>query len=97
MKVKAPAMLKNKYVLYILLVVALVNVLGYLAMEDYKSLGLFISVGLLSTYFSKNMAVTLLVSILVHSVIFLVLGHNHFGCPILPHFLHIIEGQLSIT
>ena len=65
MKVKAPAMLKNKYVLYILLVVALGNVLGYLAIEDYKSLGLFISVGLLSTYFSKNMTVTLIVAILV--------------------------------
>lgn len=65
MKMKAPAMLKNKYVLYILLVVALGNVLGYLAMEDYKSLGLFISVGLLSTYFSKNMSVTLIVAILV--------------------------------
>ena len=69
MKMKAPAILKNKYVLYILLVVALVNVLGYLAMEDYKSLGLFISVGLLSTYFSKNMAVTLLVAILVTAVV----------------------------
>ena len=53
MKVKAPAILKNKYVLYILLVVAIVNVLGYLAMEDYKSLGLFMSIGLLSTYFSS--------------------------------------------
>merc|ERR1712166_545511 len=65
MKMKAPSMLKNKYVLYILLVVALGNVLGYLAMEDYKSLGLFISVGLLSTYFSKNMSVTLIVAIIV--------------------------------
>ena len=62
---KAPSILKNKYVLYTLLVVALGNVLGYLAMEDYKSLGLFISVGLLSTYFSKNMAVTLIVAIIV--------------------------------
>ena len=41
---KLPAILKNKYVLYILLIVAIVNVLGYLAMEDYKSLGLFISI-----------------------------------------------------
>lgn len=65
MKMKAPSILKNKYVLYILLVVALGNVLGYLAMEDYKSLGLFISVGLLSTYFSKNMSVTLIVAIIV--------------------------------
>ena len=65
MKMKAPSILKNKYVLYTLLVVALGNVLGYLAMEDYKSLGLFISVGLLSTYFSKNMSVTLIVAIIV--------------------------------
>ena len=65
MKMKAPPILKNKYVLYTLLVVALGNVLGYLAMEDYKSLGLFISVGLLSTYFSKNMSVTLIVAIIV--------------------------------
>lgn len=69
MKVKAPAILKNKYVLYILLVVAIVNVLGYLAMEDYKSLGLFMSIGLLSTYFSKNMSVTLLVSIIVTAIV----------------------------
>ena len=69
MKMKAPAILKNKYVLYLLLVVGIVNVLGYLAMEDYKSLGLFISVGLLSTYFSKNMAVTLLVAIMVTAVV----------------------------
>ena len=66
---KAPAILKNKYVLYLLLVVGIINVLGYLAMEDYKSLGLFISVGLLSTYFSKNMAVTLLVAIIVTALV----------------------------
>ena len=69
MKVKAPAILKNKYVLYLLLVVALINVLGYLAMKDYKSLGLFMSVGLLSTYFSKNMSVTLLVAVLVTALV----------------------------
>ena len=69
MKVKAPAILKNKYVLYLLLVVGIINVLGYLAMKDYKSLGLFMSVGLLSTYFSKNMAVTLLVAILVTALV----------------------------
>jgi hypothetical protein len=69
MKMKAPAILKNKYVLYLLLVVALINVLGYLSIEDYKSLGLFISVGLLSTYFSKNMAVTLIVAILVTAIV----------------------------
>ena len=35
---KVPALLKNKYVLYVLLMVALINVLGYIALEDYNSL-----------------------------------------------------------
>tara|TARA_B100001093_G_C26852343_1_gene1025711 strand:+ start:177 stop:950 length:774 start_codon:yes stop_codon:yes gene_type:complete len=66
---KVPGILKNKYILYLLLVVAIVNVLGYLAMEDYNSLALFVVMGLLSTYFSKNMSVNLLVAIVVTSVV----------------------------
>lgn len=66
---KVPGILKNKYVLYVLLVAAIVNVLGYLAIQDYNSLALFVVMGLLSTYFSKNMAVNLLVAILVTSVV----------------------------
>ena len=66
---KVPGVLKNKYVLYVLLVAAIVNVLGYLAIQDYNSLALFVVIGLLSTYFSKNMAVNLLVAILVTSVV----------------------------
>ena len=69
MKIKAPALLKNKYVLYGLLVLAIINILGYLSIEDYKSLGLFISIGLLSAYFSKNMAVNLLVAIVVTAIV----------------------------
>ena len=66
---KVPALLKNKYVLYVLLIVALLNVLGYIALEDYNSLALFVVVGLLSTYFSKNMCVTLLIAISVASLV----------------------------
>ena len=66
---KVPGILKNKYVLYVLLVAAIVNVLGYLAIQDYNSLALFVVMGLLSTYFSKNMAVNLLVAILVTSIV----------------------------
>ena len=69
MKLQAPAILKNKYVLYILLVLAIINVLGYVALQDYDSLALFVAVGVLSTYFSKNMAVNLLLSIAVTSLI----------------------------
>ena len=66
---KVPALLKNKYVLYVLLMVALLNVLGYIALEDYNSLALLVVVGLLTTYFSKNMSVNLLVAILVTSLV----------------------------
>ena len=66
---KVPGVLKNKYVLYVLLVVAIVNVLGYLAIQDYNSLALFVVIGLLSTYFSKNMAINLLSAIVVTSFV----------------------------
>ena len=69
MKLQAPAILKNKYVLYVLLVLAIINVLGYVALQDYDSLALFVAVGVLSTYFSKNMAVNLLLAIAVTSLI----------------------------
>ena len=45
---KMPSVLKNKYILYTLLVIAIVNILGYLAIQDYNSLALFVVLGLLS-------------------------------------------------
>ena len=64
-KMKVPALLKNKYILYILLVVGIINILGYLTIKDYNSLALFVIMGMLSSYFSKNMSVNLLVAIIV--------------------------------
>ena len=60
---KVPNVLKNKYVLYVLLFLAIVNVLGYVALEEYNALALFTVLGLLTSYFSKNMTVNLLVPI----------------------------------
>ena len=65
MKLNFKGLLKNKYVLYAVLFIAVTNVLGYLAVDDYKSLTLFIAVGVLSTYFSKNMIVNLGSAILI--------------------------------
>lgn len=69
MNIKVPGFLKNKYILYILLIISIINVLGYIAMEDYNSLALFVSIGLLSSYFSKNMSVNLLLAIVVTSLV----------------------------
>ena len=66
---KVSGILKNKYVLYVLLVIGIINVLGYISLEDYNSLALFVVLGLLSSYFSKNMAVNLLIAIVVTSFV----------------------------
>lgn len=56
--------LKNKYVFYVLFVIAVGNLLGYLAIEDYESLTLFVAIYALSTYFSKNTIINLSAAIL---------------------------------
>lgn len=69
---KVPKILKNKYVLYAVLILAVVNVLGYLTMKDYNSLIMFVVVGVLASYFNKNMTINLLLAIVVTS-----LSRNH--------------------
>jgi hypothetical protein len=66
---KFAAILKNKYVLYTVLFFAITTVLGFLQQNDFKSLTTFVIVGVLSTYFSKNMTVNLLVAIIGSIVI----------------------------
>ena len=60
----------NKYILYIVVFVALANVIGYLTIRDYNSLIFFFVIALLSSYFSKNMTINLLVAILATNIIF---------------------------
>ena len=69
MKLKLPAILKNKYVLYAVLFFAITNVLGFLQRKDFESLTIFIAIGLLSTHFSKNMAVNLIIAMIGANVI----------------------------
>lgn len=57
-------MLENKYVLYVVLFLSITNVLGYLATQDFNALTFFIIVGFLTTYFSKNMIIVLLVAMI---------------------------------
>ena len=62
-------LLTNKYVLYVVLFFAIANVLGYLSIGDFKSLTIFIVIGILTQYFSKNMLVVLLTTMLATSFI----------------------------
>ena len=63
-------LITNKYVLYIVVLVALANVVGYLTIGDYNSLIFFFVIAILSSYFSKNMTINLLVAILGTNVIY---------------------------
>jgi hypothetical protein len=63
----AKEMMTNKYVLYTLLLLAILNVLAFLITNNFISLAVFALVGLLTTYFTKNMSVVLLVSLVVSS------------------------------
>lgn len=65
---KVPAFFNNKYVLYVLVLAAIVNILGYIAFEQYNSMALFVVMVLLSRYFSKNTSLNLLIAIFVTGV-----------------------------
>lgn len=59
---KLDKIINNKITLYVVLILAITNVLGYLAMKEFNALTLFVVVGVLSTYFTKNMVYTLIIS-----------------------------------
>ena len=63
-------LLQNKYVLYLVLFIAISNILGYLAIEDFKSLMVFIAICALASYFSKNMIIILGSAILGTNILY---------------------------
>ena len=56
-------MLSNKTILYIVLFIAVTNVMGYLMVNNVDAIILLFLVGLLTSYFSKNMIVVMLAAI----------------------------------
>jgi len=51
--------LTNKYVLYLVLIVSVGNILGYIEANDFDALALFMASGFAMSYFSKNMIIIL--------------------------------------
>lgn len=74
MKMKLPTLpkmdkvLNDKNVLYIVFILAILNVLGYLLVRNTEAIAFFLIVGFLTTYFSKNMIVVLIVAMLSTSI-----------------------------
>lgn len=67
-------LLQNKYVLYVTLGLAVTNVLGYAALKNNDALIMFFIIGVLTSYFSKNMIVIMLSAMLLTN--FIVVGRK---------------------
>ena len=65
---KMDKILKDKNVLYTVFVIAILNLLGYLLVKNVEAVAFFLVIGFLTTYFSKNMIVVLMVAIISTSV-----------------------------
>jgi hypothetical protein len=59
LKVVAAKFLTNKWVLNIISVIALLNIIGFIVIDDFNSLVYFAILALLVAYFSKNMIIVL--------------------------------------
>jgi len=61
--------LGNKYVLYFILILTIINLGGYLLVGDITAVSLFILLGIIMTFFSKNMIIILSVPLILTSVL----------------------------
>lgn len=59
MKVKSKKLLENRYLLYLVFFIALVTLFGFVSTNNFSAVLLFILIGILTSYFSKNMIVIL--------------------------------------
>jgi hypothetical protein len=57
-------LLKDKNVLYVVFFIAIINLFAYLLLRQFEAVIFFLVIGFLSSYFSKNMIVIMLVAIL---------------------------------
>jgi len=56
--------LNNKIVLYVILIIAILNILGYLMNKNLEAVAFFVVIGFLTTYFTPNMIIVLAVAII---------------------------------
>jgi hypothetical protein len=62
------AFLHNKYVLYFILFISIINLYGLVSMGDMVTPAIFILVGFLTSFFSKNMMIVLLFGLLISNI-----------------------------
>lgn len=60
--------LHNRFVLYFIFFLAIANLFILVFSNDFKSIGVFFLTGLLTSFFSKNMVVIMVVSMVVANI-----------------------------
>ena len=70
MKLTLQGVLKNKYLLYAVSALAVINVLGYLSIGSMECLGVFALTALVCQQYQKNMTICLLAAIFPANVVF---------------------------
>jgi len=71
--------LQNKFVLYFVFVLAVGNLFHFVFKQDLMSVGMFIATGLLTSFFSKNMTVIMVVAIVVANIFQIGKGRDGFN------------------
>jgi hypothetical protein len=71
---KAQYLLHNKFVLYIVFFISIVMIFYYLVKNEINYIIVFLLVGFLTSFYSKNMIIILLLSIVITSL----LKHSRF-------------------
>ena len=56
-------LVKNKYVLYVVALIALVDILGYIMRQEFSAVLFFYLVGMIAYFYTKNMTLVLLTSL----------------------------------
>ena len=57
-------LLKNKYVLYVVALIALIDILGFIMRQEFSAVLFFYLVGMIAYFYTKNMTLVLLTSLL---------------------------------
>ena len=76
MKFDSKTLLKDKNVLRVVAFIAVINLIGYVMATDYDSVAFFAIIGFLTTYFSKNMIIVLLVAMIATNFLALIRRKN---------------------
>ena len=69
MSKKANELLHNRFILYFVFIIAVANLFHFVFSQDLMSVCVFIVAGLLTSFFSKNMVVIMVISIVVTHVV----------------------------